>query len=180
MWCIKYAAKWTVLILVLTAWSLAMIRVGQSRALKTYEGWMEDYRIERMAIDKANAEADPEEIKIKREAECIARALYGIRENSTDDLKTYCWCILNRVDHAGFPNTVEAVVNQPSQWVRYSPGNPVVKNLYDLAREQVEAWHNDHRRVSPDYVFMSWTPTDICLRDAWQEGSGTHYWRYGR
>lgn len=179
VWCIKYAAKWTVLILVLTAWSLAMIRVGQSRALKTYEGWMEDYRIERMAIDQAAATQDPYEVKLRAEAESLARVLYGVKDNDGEDLRTMCWCVFNRVDNPAYPSTLEEVIAQPSQWMRYSADNPVLENLYQIAREQVELWHSDaHRPCSADYVFMSWSPSDICLRDAWKEGSGTHYWRF--
>lgn len=101
--------------------------------------------------------------------------------NSTDNLKTLCWCVFNRVDNAAFPGTLEAVIDTPKQWMGYSAGNPVLENLYQIAREQLESWHGDgHRPVADTFVFMSWAPDDICLRDQWTAGSGTKYWRWGQ
>lgn len=176
---VRKAAPVVLVALVLAAWSLVMIRVGQRRALAQYEAWMEDFRVERLAIDQANADADPYALQLNAEAESLARVLYGVKDNDKDDLRTLCWCVFNRTDNPAFPNTLEDVIAQPQQWMRYSEDSPVLEDLYQIAREQLEAWHSDaHRPCSSDYVFMSWTPSDICLRDAWQEGSGTRYWRF--
>lgn len=179
MWWLKYAARWAVVVLAVIAYTLVIFRVAQRKALDTYRGWFDDYRIERMAIDQANADADPYAAQLTAEAESLARVLYGVKDNDTDDLRTMCWCVFNRVDNAAFPNTLADVIAQPSQWMRYDPTNPVLENLYQIAREQVETWHGEgHRPCSADYVFMSWSASDICLRDVFAEGSGTHYWRY--
>jgi len=176
---VRRAAPVVLVALVLAAWSLMMIRVGQRRALAQYEAWMEAYRVERLAIDQANADADPYALQLNAEAESLARVLYGVKDNDKDDLRTLCWCVFNRVDNPAFPNTLEDVIAQPQQWMRYDEDSPVLEDLYQIAREQLEAWHSDaHRPCSSDYVFMSWTPSDICLRDAWRDGSGTHYWRF--
>ena len=178
MWWLSYAARWALVVLALAAWSLVMVRVGQKRALEIYRGWMEDYRVERMAIDQAYADADPYQLQLNADAESLARVLYGVKDNSTDDLRTYCWCVFNRVDNSAFPDTLEDVIAQPQQWMRYDPTNPVLEPLYQLAREELEVWRSDgHRPCSADYVFMSWSSDDICLRDRWSEGSGCHYWR---
>ena len=178
---VRRAAPVVLVALVLAAWSLMMIRVGQRRALAQYEAWMEAYRVERLAIDQANADADPYALQLNAEAESLARVLYGVKDNDKDDLRTLCWCVFNRVDNPAFPNTLEDVIAQPQQWMRYDEDSPVLEDLYQIAREQLEAWHSDaHRPCSSDYVFMSWTPSDICLRDAWREGSGTHYWRFAQ
>lgn len=178
---VRKAAPVVLVALVLAAWSLVMIRVGQRRALAQYEAWMEDFRVERLAIDQANADADPYALQLNAEAESLARILYGVKDNDKDDLRTLCWCVFNRTDNPAFPNTLEEVIAQPQQWMRYSEDSPVLEDLYQIAREQLEAWHSDaHRPCSSDYVFMSWTPSDICLRDAWREGSGTHYWRFAQ
>lgn len=179
MWLLRLAGRWAASILILMVYTLAIYRVAQRDALEVYRGWMEAYRVERMAIDQANAAADPYELQLQAEAESLARVLYGVKDNDGEDLRTMCWCVFNRVDNPAYPSTLEEVIAQPSQWMRYSADNPVLENLYQIAREQVEAWHSDaHRPCSADYVFMSWTPSDICLRDAWKEGSGTHYWRF--
>ena len=71
----------------------------------------------------------PEEM-YKVEAEYIAKVLYGTaRNNSERDQRTTVWCILNRVDHHGYPNTVEGVCTQASQWMGYSDENPILSNV---------------------------------------------------
>lgn len=181
MWWLSYVGRWALVALVLVAWSLVMMRAGQKKALAEYHQWMEAYRVERMQIDQAYADADPYKLQLDAEAESLARVLYGVKDNDAEDMRTYCWCVFNRVDNTAFPDALEDVIAQPSQWMRYDPTNPVLENLFQIAREELEAWHSDgHRPCSADYVFMSWSPSDICLRDRWAEGSGCHYWRYGQ
>lgn len=177
-WWIRYVARWLVVILAVVAWSLAMVRVGQRKALLQYQAWMDEaQQVQRLEIDKNGG--DPDYFtQLNAEAEQLARVLYGVRDNDTDDLRTMCWCVFNRVDNPAFPGTLEDVIAQPQQWMRYSEDSPVLENLYQIAADELDAWHTLHRPCSSDYVFMSWTPSDICLRDAWAEGSGTHYWRY--
>ena len=167
--------------LILWADSLVSGRVAQKKALDTYYGWFEEYKAEQEAAALAAIEADPYTVQLNAEAEALAKVLYGVRDNDTDDLKTYCWCVFNRVDNSQFPSTLEDVIAQPSQWMRYDQTNPILEDLYQLAREQLDAWHTDsHRPVSSEYVFMSWSSNDICLRDNFYEGSNCHYWRWGQ
>lgn len=115
------------------------------------------------------------------EAECIAKVLYGTaRNHSSDGQRAVVWCILNRVDHQSYPDTVVEVCAQPQQWMGYDERNPVLDNLYDVALETLKVWYNDgHRPMSPDYIFMSWSANEIVLRDKFEENRGTHYWRVG-
>lgn len=115
-------------------------------------------------------------------ADCteIAKVLYGIRANSKDDLRTAIWCVLNRVDNAGYPGSVSEVCRQAGQWMGYADDNPVLDDLFNIAYEQVEIWYGGIRPVSPDYIYLNWSPTEITLRDNWTDGSGTHYWRYDK
>lgn len=180
-WALKVGARYLLCVLVLVAWTLACCRYGQRKALETYRIWMQDYESAQEAARLRAIETDPYTIQLNAEAESLARILYGVKDNDTDDLKTYCWCVFNRVDNPAYPDTLEDVIAQPSQWMRYDPTNPVLEPLYQLAREQLDAWHTDsHRPVSSEYVFMNWTPKDICLRNVWAEGSGTRYWRWGQ
>ena len=181
MWWISYAAKWLVVILAVTAWSLAMVRVGQKKALAVYEGWLEDYKIERMEIDRRNADADPAALRLNTQSEELARVLYGVKDNDSDDLRTMCWCVFNRTDNPSFPSTLEEVIAQPSQWMRYEPDNPVLEPLYQIAREELTAWQEGgHRPCANNLVYMTWSEDDICLRDTWMVGNTTRYWRYGQ
>lgn len=180
-WMLRMLLRYFICGLALVVYTIAVSRYAQKQALETYAGWLEEYKAEQEAAAIAEAEADPYTIQLNAEAEMLARVLYGVKDNSTDDLKTYCWCVFNRVENKAFPDTLEDVIAQPSQWMRYDPTNPIIESLYQIAREQLNAWHTDtHRPVSSEYVFMNWSRNDICLRDNFYEGSGCHYWRYGQ
>lgn len=180
-WMLRLLTRYLICGLALVVYTIAVSRYAQKQALETYAVWLEEYKAEQEATAIAEAEADPYTIQLNAEAEALAKVLYGVKDNSSDDLRTYCWCVFNRVDNPNYPSTLEDVIAQPSQWMRYDPTNPIIESLYQLAREQLDAWHTDtHRPVSNEYVFMNWSRNDICLRDNFYEGSGTHYWRYGQ
>lgn len=184
MWVIRYSARWLLVVLALVLYTIVVHRVAYKKAMDVYEGWLEDYKAEQIAAAEEAARTapiDPYEAQLDSEAELLARVLYGVKDNKSDDLKTYCWCVFNRVDNKSFPSTLEDVIAQPQQWMRYDPTNPIIESLYQIAREQLDAWHsNPHRPVTNEYVFMNWSANDICLRDNFYEGSGTRYWRYGQ
>ena len=184
MWWIGYAAKWALVVLAIVLYTIVIHRAAYKKALVVYDGWLDEYKAEQIALAEEatrTAPADPYEAQLDAEAELLARVLYGVKDNDNDDLRTYCWCVFNRVDNKAFASTLEDVIAQPNQWMRYDQTNPIIENLYQLAREQLDDWHtNTHRPCSADYVFMSWSKNDICLRDNFYEGSGCHYWRYGQ
>lgn len=146
-----------------------------------YEAQMEDMRLaHEQEINDLRAEYEeitPEE-KMNLEAKAIARVLYGTaRNNSERDQRTVVWCILNRVDSAGFPNTVEGVCGQASQWMGYNVDNPVLQNLYEVAKTELEKWYNGDRPVLSDYVYMTWSSKEVTLRDTYEKEAGTRYWQ---
>lgn len=183
-WALKLAGRWLIVLLALGVYALIVARTAQKKALDTYAVWMQDYRAEQAYLAEVAAQSapqDPYEAQLDREAEALARVLYGVRDNDTDDLRTACWCVFNRVDNSAFPDDLDNVIAQPDQWMRYHETNPILEPLYQVAREELDRWHSEsHRPVSADYVFLSWSSRDICLRDNWAEGSGTHYWRWGQ
>ena len=117
--------------------------------------------------------------QIEREAEYIAKVIYGTARNHVDsDKKAVVWCILNRVEHYAHPDTIAEVCEQPKQWMGYSSDNPVLTENYDLALAELKTWYNDgHRPMSSDYIYLSWSSSEIILRDTFEEGKNTHYWR---
>lgn len=183
-WFLYWIAKWALLFLCIALYTIIVARVSEAKAEKKYMAWQERWVNE--YIDQREAEergipADPYELLLDEEAQALARVLYGIRSNSDKDLRTYCWCVLNRVDSPDYPDTLDEVIAQPSQWMRYDPENPVLESLYQIAREQLNVWHKGTTRpVSNEFVFMNWTPSDLCLRDRWEEGSRTNYWRWNQ
>ena len=117
--------------------------------------------------------------QIEREAEYIAKVIYGTARNHADsDRRAVVWCILNRVEHYSHPDTVAEVCEQPKQWMGYSSDNPVLTELYELALAELKIWHNDgHRPMSNDYIYLSWSSKEILLRDTFEENKKTNYWR---
>lgn len=121
----------------------------------------------------------PEEV-IQKEAEYIAKVLYGTAKNNSErDQRTVVWCILNRVDNSAYPNTIQEVCEQASQWMGYSTDNPILNELYQIALTELQTWHNNYRPVSSDYIYMSWSSQNIVLRDTYEKKDNTRYWQAG-
>lgn len=120
----------------------------------------------------------PEEL-LKQEGEFLARMLYAYRNNSERDLRTAVWCALNRVDSAGYPDSVKGVCQQASQWMGYSDDNPILSNLYEIAMKELETWHSGYRPVGIEYVYMNWSSKQITLRDTYEKTNNTNYWQAG-
>jgi hypothetical protein len=137
-----------------------------------------DY-VSQMAEMKQYYEYGGDVSQIEREAEYIAKVIYGTAKNHADsDKKAVVWCILNRVEHHSHPDTVAEVCEQPKQWMGYSDDNPVLTENYDLALAELKIWHGDgHRPMSNDYIYMSWSSKEIILRDTFEETKKTNYWR---
>lgn len=179
-WYLTMALKYIMVLLIASVLVVVGERIGYIHASRDFElKAAEEEQLRYMESARA-VESDPYVVQLNSEAELLARVLYGVKDNDTDDLRTYCWCVFNRVDNPNFPNTIEDVISQPNQWMRYNPDNPIVEDLYRIAKEELDKWHTDsHRPVSCDYVFMSWSHDDICLRDNFNNGKTTRYWRYG-
>lgn len=111
------------------------------------------------------------------EAEYIAKVLYGqARYNSPDVQKAIAWLIINRVESPYYPNTVQEVAEQPSQWMGYNDSNIIEDSLYEIALTAVNEWHNSgHRPFSADFLYMVWSSEEITLRTTFEEARGTQY-----
>ena len=119
--------------------------------------------------------------QIEREAEYRAKVLYGyytVANHAVSDFRAIVWCIINRVEHYSHPDTIAEVCDQPNQWMGYSVNNPVLQDLYDIALTELKIWHNGgHRPMNNSYVFLTWSSSEILLRDTFEEGRNTNYWR---
>ena len=132
-------------------------------------------------IASEQAKAQEAQAAHKADCEAVARVLYGTAlHHSADAQKAVCWCILNRVESSLYPNTITEVCEQPSQWMGYSPENPIIASLYDVADEVISGWEQGgYRAVSPDYLFLTWSRDEIVLKTTFTDGANTHYWRCG-
>lgn len=118
-----------------------------------------------------------EEDTYNAEAEYIAKLLYGqARYNSPEAQKAIAWLIINRVESPYYPNSVQEVVEQPSQWMGYNDNNIIEDGLYEVALTAVNDWHNGaHRPFSADFLYMVWASDEITLRTTFEETRGTQY-----
>lgn len=176
-------ACWVILaVLGLTLWTLVTFRVAQRDAERNYETWRERYVNDFVSQQEAAQRGmpiDPIQVRKETQIKMLAQVLYGVKDNSEQDLRTMCWCVFNRVDSPDYPNTLEEVIAQPKQWMRYSENNAVLDSLYKIAEQELNAWENGKTRpITSDFVYMDWTPTQITLRNQWEYGRGTGTWRY--
>ena len=87
--------------------------------------------------------AEPEYEMYFTEADvtALAQMLYGEARGCTVDNQMKCvWCVLNRVDDVRFPDTIQGVLSQPSQFHGYSPDFPVWDELYAVALDVLTRW----------------------------------------
>ena len=108
--------------------------------------------------------AEPEYEMYFTEADVIALAqmLYGEARGCTVDNQMKCvWCVLNRVDDSRFPDTIQGVLSQPSQFHGYSPDFPVWDELKDVALDVLTRWSLEkqgvavERQLPAEYVFFT-------------------------
>ena len=55
------------------------------------------------------------------------------------------WCILNRVDDPGFPDTIAEVVTAPYQFAGYHAGTTPPERYFDLARDILTRYHREQQ-----------------------------------
>lgn len=189
-WIIKVFGKYLIVIMAFAVYSVVLCRVQYAKASRAYSAYYEAWYADQLELYIAGKEAEQEALEAERnappteeqikqvQAEELARLLYGVKDNSTDDLRTLCWCVFNRVDNRQYPDTIEAVISQPSQWMGYSHENVVLEDLYQIAYAEITEWQGGgHRPVSNEYVFMNWSASGIVLRNTFAESGATRYWR---
>lgn len=87
--------------------------------------------------------AEPEYEMYFTEADvvAVAKMLWGeARGCALDNQQKAVWCVLNRVDDSRFPDTIQGVLSQPSQFHGYSPNFPVWDELKEVARDVLTRW----------------------------------------
>lgn len=144
-----------------------------------FQRYLAEQENARMAAGLLTGDASAQ-AAMEAEADALARLLYGYRDNSLRDRRTLIWCVLARVDNSAYPNTVEAVIDQPQQWMFYKSDNPIRDDDRRIALEQLQAWHDGRypAGISSDFVYAEWSAHDIALRNEYQSGKTTKYWRF--
>ncbi len=135
------------------------------------------------ALGTTEPEKQPMIIKVSdAEIDMLAQLVYAEARgvDSKAERAAVIWCALNRVDDSRWPDTIEAVVKQGSQFA-YSEDAPIKEELRELAADVVQRWVNeqlgaaDVGRVLPmEYVYFAGRGGHNWFRTWYSGGHG--YW----
>ena len=102
----------------------------------------------------------------------IAKMLYGeSRGCSIDNQQKAVWCVLNRVDADGFPDTIIGVLSQPNQFHGYSTAFPVWDELTAVAEDVLTRWSLEkqgvavNRELPKSYLYFTGTGRENIFRE---------------
>ena len=78
----------------------------------------------------------------------MAKMLWGEARGCTKDNQIKCaWVVCNRVDDARFPDTIQGVLSQSSQFHGYDPTYPVTDELYSIAFDVLTRWSYEKQGI---------------------------------
>lgn len=78
----------------------------------------------------------------------MAKMLWGEARGCTRDNQIKCaWIVCNRVDDERFPDTIQGVLSQPSQFHGYDPTYPVTDELYSIAFDVLTRWSYEKQGI---------------------------------
>ena len=104
----------------------------------------------------------------------IAKMLYGeSRGCSVSNQQKAVWCVLNRVDADGFPDTIIGVLSQPNQFHGYSTAFPVMGELTAVAEDVLTRWSLEkqgvavNRELPKSFLYFTGTGRENVFREAY-------------
>lgn len=104
----------------------------------------------------------------------MAKMLWGEARGCTRDNQIKCaWIVCNRVDDERFPDTIQSVLEQPSQFHGYDPTYPVTDELYNVAFDVLTRWSYEKqgipvRRELPNtYLWFTGDGEQNHFREEW-------------
>ena len=102
-----------------------------------------------VAVPEPPAEPEYEMYFSEDDVIAMAKMLWGEARGCTRDNQAMAvWCVLNRVDDPRFPDTIQGVLSQPSQFHGYSPDFPVTDELYAVALDVLTRWSMEKQGVT--------------------------------
>ena len=102
-----------------------------------------------VAVPEPSAEPEYEMYFTDADVIAVAKMLWGeARGCALDNQQKAVWCVLNRVDDPRFPDTIQGVLSQPSQFHGYSPDFPVWDELYAVALDVLTRWSMEKQGVT--------------------------------
>ena len=120
-------------------------------------------KVQQMVVEsEPSAEPEYEMYFTEDDVIAMAKMLWGEARGCTlDNQQKAVWCVLNRVDDSRFPDTIQGVLSQPSQFHGYSPDFPVWDELKEVARDVLTRWSLEkqgvtvERELPSEYVFFT-------------------------
>ena len=104
----------------------------------------------------------------------VAKMLWGEARGCTRDNQIKCaWVVCNRVDDERFPDTIQGVLEQPSQFHGYDPTFPVTDELYDVAFDVLTRWSYEkqgipvRRELAKSYLWFTGNGRENIFREAY-------------
>lgn len=134
-----------------------------------------------MSSDVPETDQEPVWTPDPAEVEAIARTLYAECRGVTSvaEQAAVAWCILNRVDDPGYPDTVLGVLEQPYQFV-YRADAPVLPELEALAMDVLTRYHREKsgepsvgRTLPAEYLFFDGDGSRNWFTTEWKSDA---YW----
>ena len=132
-------------------------------------------RAQRMvAVPEPSAEPEYEMYFTEDDVVAMAKMLWGEARGCTRDNQAMAvWCVLNRVDDPRFPDTIQGVLSQPSQFHGYSPDFPVWDELHAVALDVLTRWSMEKQGVTVErelpstYLWFTGTGVENVFREAY-------------
>ena len=104
----------------------------------------------------------------------VAKMLWGEARGCTRDNQIKCaWVVCNRVDDERFPDTIQGVLEQPSQFHGYDPTYPVTDELYSVAFDVLTRWSYEkqgipvRRELLKSFLWFTGNGQENIFREAW-------------
>lgn len=104
----------------------------------------------------------------------VAKMLWGEARGCTRDNQIKCaWVVCNRVDDERFPDTIQEVLEQPSQFHGYDPSYPVTDELYNIAFDVLTRWSYEkqgipvRRELAQSFLWFTGNGQENIFREAW-------------
>lgn len=105
----------------------------------------------------------------------VAQMLYGeSRGCSVDNQQKAVWCVLNRVDADGFPDTIIGVLSQPNQFHGYSAAFPIWDELTAVAEDVLIRWSLEkqgvevNRELPKGYLYFTGNGKENVFREGFE------------
>lgn len=189
----RFIKRYGIFLSVAFLWTISMIVVAAIASHNTektvrqemaieYASQLERYKAEQREAEQASyflsGDASREAF-LNQEVDAAAR-LAAKMSNDTQKGGIICNA-LARTMNKNYPNTMQEVIEQPQQWMFYSPDNKFTAHDREIAEAILRAYYEDGiipNGLTDEFVYATWSESDYVLRNTWDFNQSTRTWRY--